>query len=344
MSKISIIIPCYNEQEMLPLLYPVLIQAAQNLPNHDFEFLLIDDGSKDKTLDTLRDFAQKDSRFKYLSFSRNFGKEGAIYAGLKNASGDLCVIMDADLQDPPALLKDMVKAIEEEGYDSCATRRVTRKGEPPIRSFFARRFYQLMNTISDVDMVDGARDYRMMTRPFVEAILEMPEYNRFSKGIFGWVGYKTKWIEYENVERAAGETKWSFWKLFKYALSGIVSFTTAPLQLASVFGMVFSLIAFIMIGVIIIRTWWFGDPVSGWPSLICVIMLMGGIQLLSIGILGQYLAKAYLEVKDRPIYLCKEANFSLRDKRQHPSILLKETSLEKKEEIKLNHKIDQPYE
>lgn len=320
MSKISIIIPCYNEQETIPLLYPSLIQATQSLSDHDFEFLLIDDGSKDQTLFALRDLAKKDDRFKYLSFSRNFGKEGAIYAGLKNASGDLCVIMDADLQDPPALLKDMVKAIEEEGYDSCATRRVTRKGEPPIRSFFARRFYRLMNKISDVDMVDGARDYRMMTRPFVEAILEMPEYNRFSKGIFGWVGYQTKWLEYENVERVAGETKWSFWKLFKYALSGIVSFTTAPLQLASIFGIGFSLIAFVMIGVIIIRTWWFGDPVSGWPSLICVIMLMGGIQLLSIGILGQYLAKAYLEVKERPIYLCKEANFSLRDERQHPTI------------------------
>ncbi|MDE5757045.1 MAG: glycosyltransferase family 2 protein, partial [Allobaculum sp.] len=235
MSKISIIIPCYNEQEMIPLLSSALDQATQDLPDHDFEFLLIDDGSKDQTLPALRELAQKDKRFKYISFSRNFGKEGAIYAGLKNASGDLVVIMDADLQDPPELLKEMVKAVEEEGYDSCATRRVTRKGEPPIRSFFAHKFYQLMNKISDVDMVDGARDYRLMTRPFVEAILEMPEYNRFSKGIFGWVGYQTKWLEYENVERAAGETKWSFWKLFKYAISGIVSFTTAPLQLASIF-------------------------------------------------------------------------------------------------------------
>ncbi len=320
MSKISIVVPCYNEEEMIPLLYSALIQATQELPDHEFEFLLVDDGSKDKTLEALREMAQKDSRFKYISFARNFGKEGAIYAGLKNTSGDLCVIMDADLQDPPELLKEMVQAIEVEGYDSCATRRVTRKGEPPIRSFFAHQFYRLMNKISDVDIVDGARDYRMMTRPFVEAILEMPEYNRFSKGIFGWVGYNTKWLEYENIERAAGETKWSFWKLFRYAVSGIVSFTTAPLQLASVLGILFSLVAFVMIVFIVIRTLCFGDPVSGWPSLICVIMFMGGIQLLSIGILGQYLAKTYLEVKDRPIYLCKEANFDLLDVRQHPTI------------------------
>ncbi len=320
MSKISIIVPCYNEQEMIPLLYPALIQAASTLPDHEFEFLLVDDGSKDNTLHEIRTIAQKDDRFKYLSFSRNFGKEGAIYAGLKNASGDLCVIMDADLQDPPELLKDMVTAIEKEGYDSCATRRVTRQGEPPIRSFFAHRFYHLMSKISDVEMVDGARDYRMMTRPFVEAILEMPEYNRFSKGIFSWIGYNTKWLEYENVQRAAGETKWSFWKLFKYALSGIVSFTTAPLQFASILGILFSLAAFIMIIFIIVRTLCFGDPVSGWPSLICVIMFMGGIQLLSIGILGQYMAKTYLEVKDRPIYLCKETNFDLSDTRQHPVI------------------------
>ncbi len=321
MSKISIIVPCYNEQEMIPLLYPALTQAASTLPDHDFEFLLIDDGSKDETLEFFRKVAQQDSRFKYISFARNFGKEGAIYAGLKNASGDLCVIMDADLQDPPELLKEMVEAIEVEGYDSCATRRVTRKGEPPIRSFFAHQFYRLMNKMSDVDMVDGARDYRMMTRPFVEAILEMPEYNRFSKGIFGWIGYDTKWLEYENVERAAGETKWSFWKLFKYALSGIVSFSTAPLQLASILGIIFSLAAFVMIVFIVVRTLCFGDPVSGWPSLICVIMFMGGIQLLSIGILGQYIAKTYLEVKHRPIYLCKEANFELLDSRQHPTII-----------------------
>lgn len=320
MSKISIIIPCYNEQEMIPILYKALQEAAASMPEHEFEFLLVDDGSRDNTLKEIREAALQDPRIHYISFSRNFGKEGAIYAGLKNATGDLTVIMDADLQDPPALLPVMVEAIEKEGYDSCATRRVTRAGEPPIRSFFARQFYKIMNKASDVDMVDGARDYRMMTRPFVEAILDMPEYNRFSKGIFGWVGYKTKWLEYENIERAAGETKWSFWKLLKYAISGIVSFSTAPLQIASAFGILFSLLAFIMIVVIIVRTLCFGDPVSGWPSLVCIIMLIGGIQLLCIGILGQYLAKTYLEVKDRPVYLCRESNFELLDERQHPII------------------------
>lgn len=320
MSKISIIIPCYNEQEMIPILYKALQEAAASMPEHEFEFLLVDDGSRDNTLKEIREAASQDPRIHYISFSRNFGKEGAIYAGLKNATGDLTVIMDADLQDPPALLPVMVEAIEKEGYDSCATRRVTRAGEPPIRSFFARQFYKIMNKASDVDMVDGARDYRMMTRPFVEAILDMPEYNRFSKGIFGWVGYRTKWLEYENIERAAGETKWSFWKLLKYAISGIVSFSTAPLQIASAFGILFSLLAFIMIVVIIVRTLCFGDPVSGWPSLVCIIMLIGGIQLLCIGILGQYLAKTYLEVKDRPVYLCRESNFELLDERQHPII------------------------
>ncbi len=320
MPKISIIVPCYNEQEMIPLLYQALDNAASQLPDHEFEFILVDDGSKDATLSEIRTIAAQDPRMRYISFSRNFGKEGAIYAGLKNARGDYAVIMDADLQDPPALLPEMVKAIEEEGYDSCATRRVTRAGEPPIRSFFARMFYRLMNKASEVDMVDGARDYRLMTRPFINAILEMPEYNRFSKGIFGWVGYKTKWLEYENVERAAGETKWSFWKLFKYAISGIVSFTTAPLQFASAFGILFSLFAFIMIIVIIVRTCVYGDPVAGWPSTICVIMMIGGIQLLSIGILGQYLARTYLEVKDRPVYLCRESNFELLDDRQTPII------------------------
>lgn len=327
MSRISIVVPCYNEQEMMPLLYDALDHTAGLLPQYEFEFLLVNDGSSDKTLEEIREIAARDPRVHYISFSRNFGKEGAIYAGLKNASGDYTVIMDADLQDPPALLPKMVKAVEEEGYDSCATRRVTRKGEPPIRSFFARMFYKMMNRASDVDMVDGARDYRLMSRPFVEAILEMPEYNRFSKGIFGWVGYNTKWLEYENIERAAGETKWSFWKLFKYAISGIVSFSTAPLQIASAFGILFSLIAFIMIIVIIVRTLAFGDPVSGWPSLICVIMMIGGIQLLCIGILGQYLARTYLEVKDRPIYICRESNFELPDEHQHPII---DSSLQKR--------------
>lgn len=320
MAKISIIVPCYNEQEMIPILYEALDQEARVLSDYEFEFLLVDDGSRDKTMEEIRTIAVQDPRVHYISFSRNFGKEGAIYAGLKNAQGDYCVIMDADLQDPPALLKDMIDAIEIEGYDSCATRRVTRAGEPPIRSFFARQFYKLMNKASDVDMVDGARDYRLMTRPFVNAILQMDEYNRFSKGIFGWVGYKTKWLEYENIERAAGETKWSFWKLFKYAISGIVSFSTAPLQFASAFGILFSAVAFIAIVFIIIRKLMFGDPVAGWPSTICVIMLIGGIQLLSIGILGQYLSRTYLEVKDRPIYLCRESNFELKDEKQMPII------------------------
>ena len=310
MSKLCIVIPCYNEQEMLPLLYSTLVQTADTLPDHELEFLLINDGSKDRTLEEIRKIAEKDSRVRYISFSRNFGKESAIYAGLENSDGDLTVIMDADLQDPPALLPEMIRAIEEEGYDSVATRRVTRKGEPPIRSFFARMFYRLMNRMSDVDLVDGARDYRMMNREMVNAILDLKEYNRFSKGIFGWVGFKTRWLEYENIERAAGETKWSFWKLFKYAISGIVSFSTAPLQISSFFGVLFSLIAFVMIIVIAVRRLAFGDPVQGWASTICVIMLIGGIQLMSIGVLSQYLSKMYLEIKDRPIYLCAETNLS----------------------------------
>lgn len=318
MTKISIIVPCHNEQEMIPILYEALDRESKQLSGYDFEFLLVDDGSKDQTMEEIRKVAAQDSRVHYISFSRNFGKESAMYAGLKNAQGDYCVIMDADLQDPPALLKQMIDAIELEGYDSCATRRVTRAGEPPIRSFFARQFYKLMNRASDVDMVDGARDYRMMTRPFVNAILQMGEYNRFSKGIFGWVGFKTKWLEYENVERVAGETKWSFWKLFKYAISGIVSFSTVPLQFASAFGMILSVISFFAIVFIVIRKMLFGDPVAGWPSTICIIMLIGGIQLLSIGILGQYISRTYMEVKDRPIYLCREANFSLNDEKQMP--------------------------
>lgn len=311
MKKISIIVPCWNEQDMIDLLIERLDQVADEMKDFEFEFLLIDDGSKDRTLEKIRAQAKKDPRIQYVSFSRNFGKEAAIYAGLKNCSGDMAVVMDADLQDPPELLREMVAAIEE-GYDSAATRRVSRKGEPAIRSAFARLFYRIMNQASEVELMDGARDYRLMTRPFVEAILEMPEYNRFTKGIYGWVGFQTKWIEYENVERAAGETKWSFWKLFKYALGGIVSFSAAPLQFASAFGILFSLIAFVMIVVIVVRTLLFGDPVSGWPSMICVIMLIGGIQLLSIGILGQYLSRTYLEVKHRPIYICRETSLETR--------------------------------
>ncbi len=308
MEKISVIVPCLNEEESLPFFYEEINRVSKEMNAIDFEFLFIDDGSKDQTLSLLKDLSQKDERIKYIAFSRNFGKEAAIYAGLKNSSGDYVVIMDADLQDPPSLLPKMLQAIKEEGYDSAATRRVTRKGEPPVRSFFARLFYRLMNHISDANIMDGARDYRLMNRKMVDAILSMCEYNRFSKGIFGWIGFDTKWIEYENVERVAGKTKWSFWKLFKYSLEGITAFSVEPLQIASIFGVFFSFIALIMIIVIIIRTLVFGDPTSGWPSLVCIIMLIGGIQLLCIGILGQYLAKTYLETKHRPIYISKETN------------------------------------
>ena len=249
---------------------------------------------------------KKDARVRYVSFSRNFGKEAAIYAGLQNATGDYVAILDADLQDPPSLLPEMLQAIEEEGYDCVGSRRVTRKGEPPIRSFFARMFYRIMNKISSADIVDGARDFQLMNRKVVNAILSMGEYNRFSKGIFGWVGFRKKWLEYENIERSAGETKWSFWKLFLYALDGIVAFSTAPLVMASVMGMVFCLVAFVAIIFIIIRTVLFGDPTSGWPSMVCIIMFIAGVQLLCMGILGQYMAKTYLETKKRPLYLVEE--------------------------------------
>ncbi|WP_304747748.1 glycosyltransferase family 2 protein [Dubosiella newyorkensis] len=313
MELISVIVPCYNEEEAIPFFYKEMDRVSKLMNEFDFEFIFVDDGSKDSTLEIAKKLAQQDGRVKYISFSRNFGKEAAIYAGFDLSNGDYCVLMDADLQDPPALLPEMMNAIQNEGYDSAATRRVTRKGEPPIRSFFARQFYKIINQISDADIVDGARDYRLMTRKMVDTILDMKEYNRFSKGIFGWIGYDTKWIEFENVERVAGETKWSFWKLFKYSLEGITAFSVVPLQIASIFGIIFSLIAFIMIVVIIIRTLIFGDPVSGWPSLVCIIMLIGGIQLLSIGILGQYLSKTYLETKRRPIYIEKETNIGVQD-------------------------------
>ena len=310
MKKISVIVPCFNEEDSLPFFYEEINKVSNEMIEVSFEFLFVDDGSKDRTLSILKEYAFKDERVKYISFSRNFGKEAAIYAGLKNSCGDYVVIMDADLQDPPSLLPKMYQAVSEEGYDSAATRRVSRKGEPPVRSFFARLFYKIMNRISDADIMDGARDYRLMNRKMVDAILSMCEYNRFSKGIFGWIGFDTKWIEYENVERVAGETKWSFWKLFKYSIEGITAFSIEPLQIASVFGVLFSFIALIMIIVIIVRTLIFGDPTSGWPSLVCIIMLIGGIQLLCIGILGQYLAKTYLETKNRPIYISKETNIN----------------------------------
>lgn len=308
MEKISVIVSCLNEEQALPFFYEEIQKTIQEMDYVDFELLFVDDGSKDNTLSLMKEYASKDNKVKYVSFSRNFGKEAAIYAGLKNCTGDYAVLMDADLQDPPYLLPQMYKAIKEEGYDSAATRRVTRQGEPPIRSFFARLFYKIINRISDADIVDGARDYRLMKRSMVDAILSMSEYNRFSKGIFGWIGFKTKWIEFESVERVAGETKWSFFGLFKYALEGITAFSVEPLQVASVFGIFFSFLAIIMILVIVIKTLVFGDPTSGWPSMVCIVMLIGGIQLLCIGILGQYLSKTYLETKNRPIYIERESN------------------------------------
>lgn len=288
--------------------YEEMKRVEKKLSDYTFEIIIVDDGSSDGTLRVAKGMAAKDDQVRYVSFSRNFGKEAAIYAGLRYSVGDYVVMMDADLQDPPALLPEMLKALEVDGFDSAATRRVTRKGEPPIRSFFARMFYKLMHKISKTEIVDGARDYRLMSRQFVNSLLELEEYNRFSKGLFGWCGYKTKWIEYENIERVAGETKWSFWKLLLYSIDGIVAFSTVPLAFAGIVGLFFCLLAFIFIVIIIIRTLTVGDPVAGWPSMICVILLLGGIQLFSVGILGEYLAKTYLETKKRPIFICRETN------------------------------------
>ena len=306
---LSIVVPCYNEQEALPYFYKEICRVAEEMKaSHgaDFEFIFVDDGSKDKTLSIARELHRQDARVRFISFSRNFGKEAGILAGLQAAKGDYVAMMDADLQDPPALLPQMLDALLLEDYDCAATRRTNRKGEPPIRSFFARMFYKIINKMSDADIVDGARDYRLMRRRMVDAILALPEYNRFSKGIFGWVGFKTKWLEYVNVERVAGETKWSFWKLFLYSLEGIVAFTTAPLALASLMGIAFCALAFVMIVFIIVRTLLFGDPTSGWPSLVCIIFLCSGVQLFCMGVLGQYLAKTYMEVKRRPVYIVRE--------------------------------------
>lgn len=308
MDKISVAVPCYNEEPALEPFFAAVSAVAEQMPEVAFEFLFIDDGSRDRTLEKMQELAQRDSRVKYISFSRNFGKEAGIYAGLENATGDYVVVMDADLQDPPALLPEMYRSIKEEGYDCVGSRRVTRKGEPPIRSLFARLFYKLINKMSNAEIVDGARDFQMMSRQVVEAILSMGEYNRFSKGIFGWIGFKKKWLEYENIERVAGETKWSFWKLFLYAIEGIVAFSTTPLVISSVFGLICCALALVMILVIIARTLIFGDPTSGWPSLVCIMLLLSGIQMLGIGIVGQYLAKTYLETKKRPIYLVRQTN------------------------------------
>ncbi len=308
MKKISLVIPCYNEEESLKYLYKELERVSGEMSNYGFEYIFVDDGSTDNTLKNLKELAAYDNKTTYISFSRNFGKESAMYAGLCNATGDYVAIMDADMQDPPSLLPEMVTYLESGEYDSVATRRVSRKGEPKIRSFFARRFYKLINRWSDADIADGARDFRLMTRDMAQAIVKMGERNRFSKGIFGWIGYKTKWLEYENVERVAGETKWSFWSLFKYSLEGIVNFTNAPLSIASVFGFIFTIIAFIAIIFIMIRKFIWGDPVSGWPSLVCIIVFLSGVQMFCIGIIGQYLSKTYLEVKERPHYIISESN------------------------------------
>lgn len=307
MSMLSVIVPCYNEEENIAYFYSELLKHTGFLDEKkmDLEILYVDDGSTDGTLSEIKKLHEKDGRVHLISFSRNFGKESAMYAGLENAKGDYVVMMDVDLQDPPALLREMFSWLEQ-GYDSVATRRVSRKGEPPIRSFFARTFYRLMKKISKTEIVDGARDYRLMTRQMVDAILSMKEYNRFTKGIFGWVGFKTKWLEFENVERLKGETKWSFWKLFLYSLDGITAFSTAPLMLASVVGLFFCLFAFAMIIFIIVRKLIFDDPVSGWASMVCIMLMTGGVQFFCVGILGQYLAKTYMEVKRRPIYIARE--------------------------------------
>ena len=310
MSLLTIVVPCYNEEAALPLFYDEISRTIDDFKNTEpdlsFELLFIDDGSKDRTIEIIKELRAGDERVHYVSFSRNFGKEAGIYAGLENAAGDYVVIMDADLQDPPSLLPEMYAAVTREGYDTAATRRVTRQGEPPVRSFFARQFYKIMNSVTDLEIMDGARDYRIMTRTMVNAVLGMKEYNRFTKGIYSWVGFKTKWIDYENRERVAGETKWNFWKLLLYSIEGFVGFTTAPLTIAVVIGLFFTLAAFIMIVFIIIRTLIYGDPTSGWPSMICIMVFMGGVQLFCIGLVGEYLAKTYLETKKRPIYIARE--------------------------------------
>lgn len=307
MSLLSVIVPCFNEEESVELFYTELMKNDDFFRGKDVEIevIYVDDGSKDGTVREIKKLHERDERVHMISFSRNFGKEAAMFAGLERSLGDYVVLMDVDLQDPPSLLPEMFSYVEQ-GYDSVATRRVSRKGEPPVRSFFARLFYRLMKRISKTEIMDGARDYRLMTRKMVDAILSMREYNRFTKGIFGWVGFETKWLEYENVERAKGETKWNFWKLLLYSIDGITAFSTVPLMLASLVGVLFCAVAFLMIVFIIVRKLIFGDPVSGWPSLVCIILMTGGVQFFCTGILGQYLAKTYMEVKNRPIYLTKE--------------------------------------
>ena len=304
---LSIIVPCYNEQEALPLFYEAVTQTMTTI-DEEYELLFINDGSSDNTLETMKELAQRDPHIKYLSFSRNFGKEAAMFAGFRNASGEYVAIMDADMQDPPSLLPSMLEILRTQNYDSVATRRQNRVGEPPIRSWFARMFYKIINKISDADIVDGARDFRLMKRHMVDAIIEMNEYNRFSKGIFGWVGFRTYWLAYENVERVAGETSWSFFKLAKYAIDGIVNFSQVPLSIASLFGILMTVISMLLVVFVVVRKLLFGDPVAGWASTICLILFVSGIQLLCNGIMGQYIAKIYLETKNRPHYILTESN------------------------------------
>ena len=310
--KLSVVVPCYNEEEALPVFYAAILPVMGELQAcgeiGDFELIFVDDGSRDGTLNQLKLLAQKDCHVKYFSFSRNFGKEAALLCGLRESSGDYVVTMDVDLQDPPGLIPEMLRVVTQEGFDCAGTRRVTRKGEPPVRSFFARQFYRIMRSLTDIEVVDGARDFRLMSRPMVNAIISMPERIRFSKGIFPWVGFKTRWFEYENIERSAGSTKWSFWSLFLYSIDGITAFSSKPLVLASSLGILSLFLAFCLVIFIIIRKLVFGDPTSGWPSLVCIILTVGGLQLFCTGVLGQYLAKIYTEVKARPSYIIKEQN------------------------------------
>jgi len=323
MKLVSVVVPCYNEQEVLPLFYDEIIKVTDSMkvqyPELEFEFLFVNDGSKDKTLEIFRSLADKDKRVRYISFSRNFGKESGMYAGLQNSKGDYVVVMDADLQHPPSFLPEMYSYVRDGEYDCATTRRVSRKGESKIRSWFARKFYSIMNKISQTEIVDGAQDFRFMTRQMVDAILSMSEYNRFSKGIFSWVGFNVKYIEYENVERAAGTTAWSFWGLFKYSLEGIMAFSTAPLAISSLLGIISCIIAFILMIITIIKTIAFGEPVAGYPTTVCVIFLLSGLQLFCTGILGQYLSKTYLESKKRPIYIAKETEEIYRNKKKKES-------------------------
>lgn len=304
---ISIIVPCFNEEEVLPLFYKEITKVL-NKTGYNYEILLVNDGSRDQTLPIMRELASKNDHIIYYSFSRNFGKESAMYAGFCNSKGDYVAVMDVDLQDPPSLLPEMLSILQSGEYDSVATRRVSRQGEPPVRSWFARRFYKIINKISDADIVDGARDFRLMKKSMVNAIVSMTEYNRFSKGIFGWIGFRTYWLPYENIERAAGTTKWNFWKLSKYAIDGIINFSEVPLMIASWFGSIMTVIGFILLIIIIIRKLVFGDPVAGWASTICVIIFIGGVQLFCLGIMGQYIAKTYMETKRRPHFIISESN------------------------------------